>query len=644
MSNVPHQTGKRALPARLGILAAAVLVAVLAVAAWKWMPGSAGTASHRFVPGQRRIYKVEYLCRSFEDFSVLTAGSAKEQEKDKQSEARVVVTNIDADLEATVVEVNADGAVVAYAFRTPDVQIWLGAELANVDAIKTDLGLMMLAQLDRQGRIRSVKLDPKVGQIAHTLARALVADTQVVFGDNQAGKSWETREGNPSGEYVARYKVEAAPRRQEVAYSKEKLQYLAAPRKQSLRKFSLDTATRPSGSLKVTFDVAEGRLQAVEGEETTTQLVNAKAVARADSTLKVTFKFGQLLSRFELDKLTAQLTPLKAVPPAAITAAPPSSEEEAAIHRNELGDATEKTLLEELARLEAQTDASISETRLYLKVKALVYLHPESCLALANVLIAAKNDSTTMRIVMDALSSIGHAQAQAALEKVIVAKPDDEALLAELVPALAMVEQPTEATEAALRQLATSSRLPNIRAAAELGLGTMAYQLRAAEPARAAAIIRPMVAKLAKADTVELRRHYLYVIGNAGLDETLPPIIGYVSDANAELRAAAAAALRWIEDAKAEDLLCTALTSDSDTMVRVEAATSLGFRPMTSKSFAAQKTAFLKDSSSHVRRTLLPNFSRASSAFPEGLALLEQARKDESKEVRELAGNLLAID
>jgi len=43
-----------------------------------------------------------------------------------------------------------------------------------------------------------------------------------------------------------------------------------------------------------------------------------------------------------------------------------------------------------LARLEAQADPDAGDTRLYLKLKALVYLRPETCVPLAKVRSRAK--------------------------------------------------------------------------------------------------------------------------------------------------------------------------------------------------------------------------------------------------------------
>src|SRR5262249_5701674 len=113
-------------------------------------------------------------------------------------------------------------------------------------------------------------------------------------------------------------------------------------------------------------------------------------------------------------------------------------------------------------------------------------------------------------------------------------------------------------------------------------------------------------------------------------------------DSAPEIRGAAAAALRWIPSPRVDELLASSLRTDSDSAVRVEAATALGFRRMTAASFVGQKAAFLKDDARRVRLAVLHNLARAQAAFPEAGAFLAQAAADPVEAVREEAKNLQA--
>jgi len=105
------------------------------------------------------------------------------------------------------------------------------------------------------------------------------------------------------------------------------------------------------------------------------------------------------------------------------------------------------------------------------------------------ILSTATTQSRAVRLLADALSSIGHAEAQIALQTAIRARSNDEAALAMLVQALAMVETPGPAAEAALLDVAAKSPFATIRAAAELGLARWPINWRA--PFRNGLIVSP---------------------------------------------------------------------------------------------------------------------------------------------------------
>ena len=134
-----------------------------------------------------------------------------------------------------------------------------------------------------------------------------------------------------------------------------------------------------------------------------------------------------------------------------------------------------------------------------------------------------------------------------------------------------------------------------------------------------------MAGQLGKANSADGRRHYLFVLGNAGAEASLDVIAGHLGDSAADVRAAAAAALRWIDTSKADRLLCEALLGDTDAAVRMEAAAAFSFRTMTSKAFAAQKKAFTDDASTSVRLAVLAESCRKPvRRFPKAGCMLTQ--------------------
>jgi hypothetical protein len=583
---------------------------------------------HRFTLGERLVYRLEYTSASAADLGLLNGGGPKNEQ--------TIFTNVEANLSATVVEVSGERAILAYQFRKPEVQVVCDGDLALLQAemIATDLGRTLLATVDRQGRIISVQLDPEVRSLSDAFIRTLLAETQIVLPRETRHAEWQSREEDPNGTYSARYTEDSA------VLTKAKVEYLPRPRSRAIRSLKADSTATPSGQMTVQFDVAAGCVRSIDGTTATSIIVDDKVVVRSEITLSMRLTSREMLAATERDVMMSRTNTLKKSP--AIVLSAPSATNDESIHRNEIGDATAEKLLADLAALETRSDGE--ETPLYLKLKALVYLQPDACPMLAKVLAAAKTDSRSMAIVSEALSSIGHAAAQAALCDVIVTRRDDEMALAGLIPALAMVERPTEASESLLVELAKTSGSAIVRESAELGLGTMARQMLDSQPARSDRIVTSMLARLAAATTAEERRLGLSVLGNVGADKSLPAVAACLRDVAPEVRAGAVSALRFIELAEADRLLSDALVIDTDANVRVEAATALGFRVMTTETFAAQKKAFLADASTRVRLALLSNLARGASAFPECRTLLTQAAIDDCKEVRDEAANVLAAN
>lgn len=584
---------------------------------------------HRFTVGERLVYRLEYLSASASDFAGLT--------DEADSTASAIHANVEADLHATVVETTPDGAWIVFTLRTPAVQMAANGALALAQAEETraDLQRSILAFVDAQGRIRAVHIDPNMASLPHAFARALLASTQVALPVDPANTTWETTEHDPNGVYSASYR-----RKPDMAViTKKRTSYRPMERSHSIRRLPVNHIIEPSGELTIRFDESAGRVESIAGREATTVRMNGKIVARGETNVKMTFLRAETLDAKAQKTLRDGCERLKAAPAIALSTAVSDTAQLAAIHRSDLGDASVDSLLAELANLEADQK---SDTQLYFKLKALISLQPEVCPRLAKVLSAAAAQSRTMQILADALSSVGHAQAHAALAEAIRARGEDERALALLVPALAMVETPTPAAEDALRELADRTPHPSIRQAAELGLGTMAHQLAGSE--RATAIARGMAKKLQAATSDDSRRQLLLALGNAGSDETLDAIVPHLKAAAPEVRGAAAAALRWLKTPRADEQLCNILATDADATVRLEAATALGFRTMTSATFAAHRTAFANDASSNVRAAVLQNIGRSRGAFSEGRSIVTQALSDPSEVVRDEAAGILAVD
>jgi HEAT repeat protein len=319
---------------------------------------------------------------------------------------------------------------------------------------------------------------------------------------------------------------------------------------------------------------------------------------------------------------------------------PSAKEGQDNIQRTELGAATVDSLLEKLNTADDAHDTS-ARTQLYLKFKALVYTHPETCERLGAVLSAADAHGQTFTVLMSALGAIGSPEAQTALLAGLKAHSTDTNAVAGLLPVLAQTPNPTPETEAAIRKIEVEATDPMLSSMALMALGNLAHSLEKPSPDRAQHIVDELAGQL-KPDVIESKAHdILEALGNTGMAAAMPAIGRYLKDDSPRLRAATMDALRFMPPSLSDDLLVSGL-SDTDSNTRLEAAFSLSFKAMPANLFAAEKSALASDDNEKVRASLLQNLWKNRTQYAEAEALVQQAAEhDPSEYVRKVAAGLL---
>jgi hypothetical protein len=635
----------------LAISAALLMLFVLSVAAY-WArsadqgPAVATTAAtneavpfnYRFIPGDRLIYKLDYTSASTSDFRVLFADRKSAGVKPPAASsglAHSFETAIQGELVVTALHQNAGRAIIAFNLRRPLVGLQADGQKAEAEAetIKIALAREIFAEVNYRGQVLGARFDPATSSLSQSFARALLAATQFVFPDAQAPApvEWETQEEDLNGQYLARYRAEpdANQRATEPApaqmrmYRKTKIRYLPPDRKAGFDEDESQAIITPGGDMLACFDLKSGRLVSLIGSESQTISVAGKKVAQTKTTLNLRYLRKETPSQAELSALRAANAAREKIAAAVpLSAAESKEEREAAIQRAELGTATLDSLLADLAKAESLPDQAEAETPLYLKFKALVYLHPEVSPSLGQRLIAAEPGGLTMRILTGSLGAVDHVVAQAALVMAMQARLKDWPALSLLIPTLGAARSPALQTEEALRDLAAHSSNREIASAAQLALGAVARNLAEKSPERAARIVDDAIRQIEASSSEEEAGQLLLALGNAGSARALPVITRFIAIPSSTLRAAAAFALRWIASSQADELLTQTLSSDPDAKVRLEAAVALGFREMSGVTFEAQKRALLTDKAESVRLAVLRNLWQARDAFPEARRLV----------------------
>jgi HEAT repeat protein len=557
----------------------------------------------------------------------------------------------------TTARVAAGRVQLLAAFRDPMVRLVVNGQAQTQQAsnVAGELARGFLVELTPQGQAIGVYMQPDAAKFSQDFVRTLLATVQFVFPATPPadGQSWTVREEDRGGTYLARYRIVSASvagHPDWIELHKSKLRYLpeAAGAVQPIPgRAQAQKKQVPKMNLAARFDLQTGALASLAGTETQDTFIQDKPVAHSETEVHLSRLSNELVPAEEMERvrqLSASLIESSSSLP--LFARRSAADVEANVQRSELGSATVKELLDNLAALKTNSlgreQQQAAETPLYLKFKALIYVHPESCAQLEPVLETADPSSPAFRIIAGALEAVGHARAQRSLVHAIQARPRDSAALSNLIAALGSVPQPTVETEKAIREVAASSPDSNTSGTAFLALGSMAKNLSGKDPLRASAIVSFLLQRAAAARSEEQTQHLLQALGNTGSSGAMLLLSQFASNPSPVLRAAAVDALRSIRQPGVDPLLVHVLASDTDPHVRLEAAFALGFRRPSRQSYDAQKTALAAEADEKVRAALLNNLAKMRPRFPEVRSVLEEsAAKDPSEYVRKAAAGLL---
>ncbi len=524
------------------------------------------------------------------------------------------------------------GDQVTFLFEDPHVVFRVNGQGAPTQAneIARGLSTVAVASVRADGKIESVRFGEGLSHLARTYAQTLLSMIQFVA-SHSAAHEWKSAEEDPNGTYGAKYeRISSDPLR----YRKSKQDYL--------RSTPAGEATPEiftSGSFD--FEFGEGSLRSINGTEEQLVKIANRNLATGKNTLTMTRISRQRMGRRDLARLNETLRGAARREAVSLSARDWENAAREARYRQTLGGATLPELLEDLRKLESSPGADL-EVALQRKFEALISLHPEAVAPLGKLLLDAGARTATMRVVSGALNATGSPEAQSALAKAIRARATDRPALSRLLYALATVSYPTPEAEAVAFELTRAAGVPIVQEA-ELALGIMARNLANHAPERANAMVRTLIESLQSDRTPAGSTQLLLVLGNSGSPLGLNIIRHFSVDPSPQLRASAAAALRFIPTAEAEELLIHFLTDDPAAEVRKEAAAALSERTPTPHSVMAMEKRIRADVDEDVRLELLRGLWRAVDRFPAIRAVVEDvARGDSSDEVRKVAARLLA--
>ena len=554
-----------------------------------------------FILQQRLVYQIEFESAVASDFAALFSNR-------EPGLFQVFEVGLQGELAVTVLEANADHTSIVYQFRLTQAQFRADGQddLAQSSVLQRELTQPVFGLLDGRGRIQSVRFDSATGPLAKNVARTLLAATQIVGPESDAGLAvgqWETEEDDPSGRLVARYQVES-----DGTVHKFKLHYLSPQPAKKSRTIVLTPTIQTAGESVATLDDV-GCLSAISVTNAQSDNIQGKVVGQGTLRLQMHLLRKEESIGSELAALrTTDAEEGKTTRACSLTVVKSPEEGQLDIQRQELGGATLQKLLDDLNAAEASSPEEKNITRLFLKFKALAIIRPESCAILGELLTHTDPSSLKMHILTDAMEAADNFEAQAALSAAIQSRSDDWPALVLLIPALGAAESPTPQTEQTLNALAFGTHAKNISVTARLALGNVARNLRETSPERGKKIVDRILQELADPAAADSKWELLLALGNAGSVRALPTLTRMLDDSTPDLRGAAAWAMRWINSPQVDAVLTSkVLMSDPDRVVRLEAVRALRFREKTPANFAAEKKALAAEADADIRIELLRN-------------------------------------
>lgn len=219
-------------------------------------------------------------------------------------------------------------------------------------------------------------------------------------------------------------------------------------------------------------------------------------------------------------------------------------------HKLDLGQANGLTAARVLSGLQvfAADDQARPEGRWIWQSAAVLRLQPELAGSLGELAARSDTQPKARALIVDLLSQVGHEQAQQALRGALdseaVQRDPDVALL---VQRLAFVPEPDAATVAYAQSLRSRDD-GDRRNGATRALGAMAGHLGSqtdpAQVARGQHIVDDLQGELGQTADSAQRAQLIAALGNAGALASLPTLLAHSHDDDAQVRRAAASALR----------------------------------------------------------------------------------------------------
>ena len=610
--------------------------------------------SHSFNPGTTSSFSIEYHNNSHSNLHPLMEDAT--QPAPAGGQTKPPTTGLERTVQASIhgacemSDLGSENGDLLVHFSMPGARIVLVVDgqpaSEEIRQISGVLAKGFVFSRSPSGSIRKIWLDPAAGSVAQGSIKILLALTQVVFSEQtqQEIKFWDVTEQDQTGSYQVRYTREDDAGVLAV-FHKQKQSYLPIKEKRRASRQLMPASYKPRGSMRIEFDATGGRLHSLSGTDSHDIIIGDKTAGRSETTFSMVFLQGSKLTpnalSARLGKHRKSLSKLAYTP---LLSSLSSNEANALLYRQKLGTATLASLRAELAVAEKSKRNKSDQTELYQKLKALVFLQPQSSQKLVRDLAGKPFDSLSFKMVTGALAAIASPRAQDAIVSLIKARQKEPETVVQLIPVLGMLEEPTLASENAIKELAYQNSNDDIATTAQLALSIMARTLSYDNQDRAYEIMDEFMSRHGNPQEIDGIHKLLLVLGNSAMEKYLPRLLAYADDPDGEIRSDAVFALRFYPAEKVDSVLIRAVTSDRDATTRREAASALGYMDANDKIVAALFWVYGAEKIPDIRLEVLESLWKWEKSYPEVRRLIRQAAEnDQSEDLRKSVKGLMGV-
>ncbi len=484
--------------------------------------------AHRFVEGDRRLYRVRHdqETRLDLDLSKLGAGEGTRTSEHRQE--------IDGRLEFLVYSTRPGEHLLGVRVETLALRLGADAPVALEEACAEELEFLI--RIDDAGRILAYLFPPAIEAGASALFKGLLGSFQVALPAG-AKEEWEATERDSTGTYLARYRRSdhvdgAGARLARVEKSFRGYESVASGRRDVLAGalydavawFDLEAGWVRSMDFENRVLVTDPEMTATSGARSSglVLLLEAGRDGRSDAARGRRLDALLASGRWSGADAGAELAQLAREDREAAL--------DARLARTSFEELLDRLVLRESGKISAEEGSEAFRTLVHWLRR-----DPSSIGRMRDLIGSAGLDRGVRGALLGALASAGTPAAESALVEIAGDRSLPEGTRASAASALGQSGPATPATVESLRRIVLGAEDGDLAEAAQLSLGSLAPRAGAQGAAEIAGFLEQ---RLAGADGEE-RLEVLAAMGNAGRPENAASILASLaSDDDAERRAA----------------------------------------------------------------------------------------------------------